>query len=86
MSDTPPDLDRWTPTAVRALRERFELTQEAFAPQLGYTSGRRVSELERNPRPESVSLTAQTARLLDHIDRSGLLPKALVEGHRGASV
>ena len=76
MAASPHDAARWTPARVRELRDRHGLTQAEMAPQLGYASALRVSELERDPRP--VTLTAQTARLLDHIDRSGLLPPELV--------
>ena len=71
-----PTSERWTPSRVRELRARHGMTQEEFAPYLGYTSGRRVSELERERR--KVKLTAQTERLLDYVDRNGLLPPALV--------
>ena len=60
----------WTPERIRALRKRHKLSQEAFAPHLGFSSKSRVSELETGASAPS----DQVVLLLEHINAHGLLP------------
>lgn len=65
MTNTTPKHMEWTPTRIKALRERLGYTQDEMAKALGYGSYQRVSELENEKRP----VTKQVARLLDMLNK-----------------
>ena len=63
----------WLPARIRSLRKRLGLTQAEMAAHLGYSSGRRVAELESEAewgKPASGPVT----KVLDHLDAHGPLP------------
>lgn len=60
----------WTPERMKALRQKHGLTQEKWAPVVGYDHKQSVSDAENGRiKPSSAIL-----RTLDYIETYGILP------------
>ncbi|HEX9950304.1 MAG TPA: helix-turn-helix domain-containing protein [Rubricoccaceae bacterium] len=70
----------WPPDRIRTLRKRTGLDQAPFARQLGFGSGSRVSELEREDGAVPPSKPVQI--ILAHIDAHGPLPVEALPSRR----